>query len=93
MKRLQQEEKAMQNYIKKKEMYDLLDEEKRKRNLKNKEMETKRILDIQMQTRLEEQRVKKFSDVVDAEFMHKDIKDFTEVERKKYDEMMEKNKQ
>jgi hypothetical protein len=36
----------MSNYVKKKEFEDKMEEEKRKKNLKDREMEMKRILDI-----------------------------------------------
>lgn len=45
-KRLMQDEMAMQNYVKNKEISDKLDEERRIKNLKDKEHEMKRILDI-----------------------------------------------
>ena len=41
----------MQNYVSKKEMMDKLDEERRQKEKKLKEIEAKRILDIQLQER------------------------------------------
>ena len=46
MKRLHQEERAMSNYVKKKEVEDAKEEQRRKENLKKKELDTKRTLDI-----------------------------------------------
>ena len=38
----------MQNYIRNKEAYDKLEDERRIKNLKDRERETKRILDMQL---------------------------------------------
>lgn len=46
MKRLAQEERAMNKYIQNKEMNDKLDDELRKKTMKQRENEMKRILDI-----------------------------------------------
>ena len=48
-KRQTQEEQAMQNYVSKKEQADKIDEEKRLRLKKQREIETKKILDLQLQ--------------------------------------------
>lgn len=80
----------MQKYIRNKEAQDELDEIRRKRQLKMKENETKRILDIQMQQKNEGKKVNRFEADTDAKYMDKDIKNFTQEERAKYDEMMRK---
>lgn len=46
MRRLQQEEKAMQQYIASKERADQLNDEWRKKTLRARELDTKRWLDI-----------------------------------------------
>jgi hypothetical protein len=64
-----------------------MDEERRKKMLKMKEMDIKRILDIQMAERREKLRLRKFEADFEANYMNKDIQNFTEEEKKKYQEM------
>lgn len=73
MRRLQQEERAMEKYVRNKEMSDTLNEERKKKMIKQKEMEAKRILDIQIQEREERQRLRRFEADKDANFMEADI--------------------
>ena len=75
----------MQKYIHSKEINDTLEDQRRKRELKKKENETKRILDIQMQQKNEGHKVKRFEADTDATFIDKDIKDYTSEEKKKQD--------
>ncbi len=46
MRRLNQEEQAMMKYIANKELYDTLNDERKKKMIKQREAETKRWLDI-----------------------------------------------
>lgn len=46
-----QEEKSMDIYIRNKEMQDTMNEERKRKMLKQQELEAKRILDIQMKER------------------------------------------
>ena len=48
MKRIMNEEKAFQKYTQNKQAFDALNDEKKRRFLKNQEIEAKRILDIQL---------------------------------------------
>lgn len=78
-------------YIANKELYDTLNDERKKKTMKQKEQETKRWLDIQLQEREEKQRLKKFEDSTDAKYMINDIQNFTQEEMKKSQEIHLKN--
>eukprot|EP00349_Pseudokeronopsis_sp_Brazil_P000707 CAMPEP_0202957848 /NCGR_PEP_ID=MMETSP1396-20130829/2236_1 /ASSEMBLY_ACC=CAM_ASM_000872 /TAXON_ID= /ORGANISM="Pseudokeronopsis sp., Strain Brazil" /LENGTH=63 /DNA_ID=CAMNT_0049675567 /DNA_START=189 /DNA_END=380 /DNA_ORIENTATION=- len=51
MRRLQQEETAINSYLKKREIEDMQEEERRKKRLRERENEMKRMLDLQMRER------------------------------------------
>jgi hypothetical protein len=63
------EEKAMQKYIKNKEFSETLNDERKRKMHKMQEIEAKRILDIQMQERDEKNRLRKFEDNNDANYI------------------------
>jgi hypothetical protein len=73
----------MSNYVKNKELEDQKDEEKRKKKLKDKENEMKRILDIQMMVKDEKHRLKKIEDISEATYIKKDVDAFLTVEERK----------
>jgi len=73
MKRLNQEERAIYNYVKKQEAADIQDEINRKKRLKDRENEVKRILDIQLKERDEKVRLVKFEESTEAKFIKKDV--------------------
>ena len=73
----------MENYVKNKEISDKLDEERRKKILKDKEHEMKRILDIQSKEKDEKIKLKLYENVTEAKFIRKDVEDFNSVENKK----------
>ncbi len=91
MRRLNQEEQAMMKYIANKELYDTLNDERKKKMIKQREAETKRWLDIQLQERESKKYVKKYEDSTDAHYMTKDIQNFTEEEIRKSKEIKLKN--
>lgn len=68
-KRIQQEVQAMNNYIKSKEIQDRYNDELKKKTKKQKELETKRILDIQLQERKEQERLKKYENNADSKWI------------------------
>ncbi len=82
------EEKAMQKYIKNKEFSETLNDERKRKMHKMQEIEAKRILDIQMQERDEKNRLRKFEDNNDANYIQKDMHDFSQQEKKKQQEML-----
>lgn len=69
MKRLVQEEKAMNKYIQHKEKLDKADDEYRKKLLKLKESEMKRILDIQLKERDDQKRLKQFECITESKLI------------------------
>ena len=90
MKRLQQEEKAMNKYIQKKELHDKMDDENRKKNLKHKENEMKRILDIQLKEKEDKIRLRKFEENTEARIISKDVEDFNSTLNKKKQDYLQR---
>ncbi len=72
-------------------MNDTLNDERKRKMLRMKELDAKRVLDIQMRERQEKQGLKRYEDSADANVMIRDIKDFTEQEQKKGQEIHVKN--
>ena len=64
MKRLQQEERAMANYMKVKAEKEQMGDEMKRKRLKIREREAKRTLDLQLREREEQARLEKFEDEV-----------------------------
>ena len=79
MKRYVQEEKARSQHVEKKEWADKAEEERRKKMMKDKETEMKRILDIQMKEREEKIRLKKYEDKTEAHLIKKDVNEYNQV--------------
>lgn len=52
----------MQNYVSKKELADKIDEERRQKEKKLREIETKRILDVQLQEREQQKKMSKYEE-------------------------------
>lgn len=90
MKRIMNEEKTHQKYIKDKEISDTLKDEKKRKYLKMQEIEAKRILDIQLQEKEEQKNLRKYEDNTDATFIAKEANYFTVQEKAKQDEMLRK---
>lgn len=60
-----------------------MNEERKKKMLKQQEIDAKRMLDIQMLERKEQQRLRRYEDSTDAVFIKKEVRDFEEIEKKK----------
>jgi len=62
--------------VKQKEHADEIDERQRKKNLRQKEMDTKRWLDLQMREKAEKKKVERFGDDLEAHEIVKDVNDY-----------------
>ncbi len=85
MKRIKQEEKSMENYIKNKEQYDKWREMQKLKEIRQKEYETKKVLDIQLAERKEQQRLRRYEDNLDCMAITKDIERGNSIEKAKVD--------
>lgn len=56
------------------------------------EAEAKRVLDIQLQEREENKRLRKYEDTADAQFISQEVKDYVEAEMKRTQDVVFKNK-
>lgn len=81
------EEKAMEQYVRQKEQQDQLAEERKKKKLKDAELEAKRILDFQIAEQNSRKMVQKFEANTDAKFMFQDLNDFTVAEQRKKEQV------
>lgn len=91
-RRIAQEQQARDRYIQNKEMLDTLTDQQKFKLKKMKEAESKRVLDIQLQEREENKRLRKYEDTADAQFISQEVKDYMEAEMKKTQAVVFKNK-
>ncbi|CDW75556.1 UNKNOWN [Stylonychia lemnae] len=92
IRRINQEQKALEKYIKKKEVEDKLADHKKRQIIKMQEMEAKRMLDLQVAEREQNKKLRKFENTTDAKFIVEEIKVQGEIEKKKLEEIQIKNK-
>eukprot|EP00347_Sterkiella_histriomuscorum_P009483 403341038 len=80
-------DRTIERVQKEQESYLAKLEEQKKKELKQKEIETKRYLDLQMQEKKAKDGLHKVQDNMDARFINSDVKAFEEQERKKREEL------